>query len=71
MKTIKIFVSDIDIDNNYYFFNYKIINSYGQVIDGTYESSHAWHDDTQDLKILLENGEAYKLALEQELDNLF
>ncbi len=68
MKTIiEVEVTNIEVDENYFSFDYSIIIDGKHKCSGEYDSDHAWQDDIAGLKKMLEDGEAAKLALEQGL----
>jgi hypothetical protein len=65
--TIEVEITNLEADENYYSFKYSITVDGEHKGDGEYESDHAWQNDIEGLKKMLEDGEAVKLALEQEL----
>ena len=68
MKTIiEVEITGINIDDHYYSFSYSIKLNGNDKGKGEYESDHCWQDDKVGLRKMLEEGEAAKLALEQEL----
>lgn len=65
--TIEVEITNIGTDQWYYTFDYSITINGKHKASGEYQSDHAWQDDLKGLKKMLEEGEAAKLALEQEL----
>jgi|AntRauTorcE11897_2_1112592.scaffolds.fasta_scaffold05033_4 hypothetical protein len=57
-------ISDIEVNDNYFKFKYKIfINNYLSV-DEEYDGDHSWSDDKEGFIKILESGHAAQLALE-------
>ena len=65
--TIEVEITNLEADEYYYSFEYSITVNGKHKGSGEYESDHAWQDDLKGLKKMLKDGEAAKLALEQEL----
>jgi hypothetical protein len=62
---IKVEVWDIEVDDYYFSFNYRITDSKGEFIkEGLYESDHIWLNDKEGFMKVLEEGDAVVLALE-------
>jgi hypothetical protein len=68
MKTIiEVEITNIEIDDFYFSFDYVIKINSKEYKQGQYESDHAWADDKKAFKKLLKDGDAVKLALEDAL----
>ena len=65
--TIEVEITNINTDQWYYTFDYSITINGNHKASGEYQSDHAWQDDLKGLEKMLKEGEAAKLALEQEL----
>lgn len=69
---IRITISDIDVDQWYYSFQYTVSVNGNMVIDQSYENDHAWADDQKGFVEHLEKGGATLIVLEECLPpNLF
>jgi len=60
---IKVTINNIQIDDDYYSFDYKI-EANGKVYEDEYCSDHVWRDDKSGFRSILKKGGAAKLALE-------
>lgn len=68
MKTkIEVDITNLEIDEYNYSFDYTVTMNGKYLGSDTYESDHSWKNDLKGLKEMLMEGEAVKLALEQEL----
>jgi len=63
-NNIKVTISDIEIDDKYFSFNYQVTVNGADYGQETYESDHCWSDDKKGWREMLEEGEALKLAVE-------
>jgi len=69
MKTnIEVEITNIEVDDFYYTFNYKVTVDGKLKGEGEYNNDHAWIDDKEGFIGLLEEGYAVGLALEQVFD---
>lgn len=64
--TIEVEITNLEADENYYSFEYSITVNGKHKGSGEYDSDHSWGNDIKGLKKMLKEGEAAKLALEQE-----
>ena len=61
---IKVVVTNIEVDDKYYSFDYRVWKD-GEVVKSTrYSNDHSRRDDKEEFKKDLENGYAIKCALE-------
>lgn len=63
-NTYVVEVSNIEIDNYYFSFDYTITKNGILLRTNSYDSDHAWYNDLDNFRKLLEEGYADKLALE-------
>ncbi len=62
-EKIEIEISDIEVDDSYYSFKYKIFRNDKLVKDDMYESDHAWSYDKKGFKKILKDGDALSKVL--------
>lgn len=67
---IEVNISNVEVDEDYYDFDYEINVYCGKKIEGHINNDHAWADPQRFRKYLL-GGYAVELALEMEATNLF
>jgi len=66
MKTVfEVETTNINVDDTYFSFNYKILRNGKEVNNDEYSSDHSWSNDKKTFKQLLKNSYAAELALEQ------
>ena len=65
--TIEVEITNLEADEHCYSFQYFIRVNGKHKGGGKYEGDHSWKNDIKGLKKMLKDGEAAKLALEQEL----
>jgi len=65
--TIEVEITNLEADEHYYSFEYSVTINGKYKGGGEYDSDHDWQNDIKGLKEMLKDGEAAKLALEQEL----
>ena len=63
-EIIEVEVDNIEVDNKYYSFDYKITRSGKVVSDSSFSSDHSWGDNFEKFKDLLKTSFAVELALE-------
>lgn len=63
-KKIEIEVSNIDVDDFYYSFDYVVLVDGIEYKKETYESDHVWRDDKDGFKKVLRNGVAFQTIIE-------
>ena len=65
---IEVEISNIEVDDDYYNFNYKVTVNGKVTAEEEYQSDHAWGDDKESFMDMLVDGEAVTLALENGLN---
>lgn len=67
ITTIEVETGRITVNGKYYTFPFKLWVNAKLKAEGTYESDHAWENNKKGLIRMLNEGEAAKLVIEQEL----
>lgn len=62
--TYEVEITDINIDDFYYDFQYKVWKNGELIGEDEYQNDHVWRDDKEAFKKMLEEGYASQLALE-------
>lgn len=65
---IEIEITNIQVDEFYYSFDYDVLKDGEYLLNGEYQSDHVWGDDRQGFKEVLEEGEALNLVMQQIID---
>ena len=63
-KTIKVKIDNFEVDNKYYSFDYEIWMDDELLEDGSYNNDHCWDDLAAFENMMLNEGEAVKIALD-------
>lgn len=61
---ITVEIGNINVDSNYYSFDYKVIRNNKTIKEGSYENDHAW-EDLDAFENLLKNSMAVEIAMIQ------
>ena len=62
-EKIEVEISNIDVTDRYYSFNYKVFRNDKLVKEDYYENDHSWADDLKGWKKTLKDGHALGIVL--------
>ncbi len=68
-KTIKVQIDNFEVDEKYYWFDYKIYVDNELVIEEEYNDDHCWENLEEFKCLMLLEDEAVKLALDKYTEN--